>query len=32
MGNCISKINKGHFFAFREEIKNDIQGKDKVYH
>ena len=24
MGNCISKINKDHFFAFEEEIKNDI--------
>ena len=21
MGNCISKINKDHFFAFEEEIK-----------
>ena len=24
MGNCISKINKVHFFAFVEEMKNDI--------
>ena len=32
MGNCISKINKDHFFAFQEEMKNDIQGKDKAYH
>ena len=22
MGNCISKINKDHFFAFEEEMKN----------
>ena len=24
MGNCISKINKDHFFAFEEDMKNDI--------
>ena len=24
MGNCISKINKDHFFAFEELPKNDI--------
>ena len=24
MGNCISKINKDQFFAFEEEMKNDI--------
>ena len=24
MGNCISKINKDHFFAFEEKMKNDI--------
>ena len=24
MGNCISKINKDHFFAFEEEMKNNI--------
>ena len=24
MGNCISKINKDYFFAFEEEMKNDI--------
>ena len=24
MGKCISKINKDHFFAFEEEMKNDI--------
>ena len=24
MGNCISKINKDHFFAYEEFIKNDI--------
>ena len=24
MGNCISKINKDHFFAFEEEMKHDI--------
>ena len=24
MGNCISKMNKYHFFAFEEEMKNDI--------
>ena len=24
MVNCISKINKDHFFAFEEEMKNDI--------
>ena len=24
MGNCISKINKDHFFAFEENIKNEI--------
>ena len=24
MGNCISKINKEHFLAFEEEIKNEI--------
>ena len=24
MGNCISKINKDHFFAFEELLKNDI--------
>ena len=24
MGNCMSKINKDHFFAFEEEIKNGI--------
>ena len=24
MGNCISKINKDHFLAFEEEIKNEI--------
>ena len=24
MGNSISKINKDHFFAFEEEVKNDI--------
>ena len=24
MGNCISKINKDHFFAYKEFIKNDI--------
>ena len=23
MGNCISKINKGHFFAIEEFMKND---------
>ena len=22
MGNCISKMNKDHFFAFEEEMKN----------
>ena len=32
MGNCISKINKDHFFVFEEEMKNDIlffKGKTK---
>ena len=24
IGDCISKINKNHFFAFEEEMKNDI--------
>ena len=24
MGNCFSKINKDHFFAFEEKMKNDI--------
>ena len=24
MGNCVSKINKDYFFAFEEEMKNDI--------
>ena len=24
MGNCISKINKDHFLAFEEQMKNDI--------
>ena len=24
MGNCISKINKDHFFAFEEEMKNFV--------
>ena len=24
MGNCISKINKDHFFAYKEFMKNDI--------
>ena len=24
MANCISKINKDHFFSFVEEMKNDI--------
>ena len=24
MENCISKINKDHFFAFEEEMKNTI--------
>ena len=24
MGNCISKINKDHFFAFEEKMRNDI--------
>ena len=24
MGNCISKINNHQFFAFEEEMKNDI--------
>ena len=24
MGNCISKINKDHFFAVEEFMKNDI--------
>ena len=24
MGNCISKINQDPFFAFEEEMKNDI--------
>ena len=24
MGNYISKISKGHFFAFEEELKNEI--------
>ena len=24
MGNCISKINKDHFFAFEEDMKNEI--------
>ena len=24
MGNCISKINEDHFFAFEEEMKTDI--------
>ena len=23
MGNCISKINKDHFFAFEEEMKKN---------
>ena len=32
MGNCISKINKYHLFAFDELMKNDIlffKGKTK---
>ena len=24
MGNYISRISKGHFFAFEEELKNEI--------
>ena len=24
MSNCILKINKDHFFAFEEEMKNDM--------
>ena len=24
MGRCISKVNKDHFFAFEEFMKNDI--------
>ena len=24
MGNCISKINNDHLFAFEEEMKNNI--------
>ena len=33
MGNCISKINKDHFFAFEEKIRNDIsflKGKTRT--
>ena len=33
MGNCISKINKDHFFAFEEIRKNDIlfsKGKTRL--
>ena len=24
MGNCISKINKDHFFVYEDLVKNDI--------
>ena len=33
MANCISKINKDHFFAFEEFMKNDIlflKGKARL--
>ena len=30
MGNCISKINKNYFFAFEEEVKNDILFSNRM--
>ena len=35
MRNCILKINKDRFFAFEEEMKNDMlffRGQDEVRH